>query len=175
MKNYMDFGLTRALRRLSIGMDLDFYADCDEHEFTIGMSNIKCVKTREATNEIGGFAQYCYIADDELVVVDRTHRFSLRRNRKEVANCFVSTTEIYVALSLINNMIDERFNSLDSFQCITFSETEDPRVVLDGEPLFTETPDILQISAECRLLGDRVEMRNVHIFHESLFELNQLY
>ena len=171
----MDFGLARALRRLQLGMDSESHTGGSEDMFTIGTSIIKCVKTREATDEIGGFAQYCYLADDNLVIVYRTHRFSLRRNNEEVANCFVSTTEIYVALSLIDSMEDETFDSSVSFKRITFSETEDPRLVLDGEPLFTEAPEILQISAECRLLGDRVEMRNVHIFHESLFELNELY
>jgi len=175
MKNYMDFGLRRALKGLSIGMDFEFYEDCDEREFTIDMSNIRCVKTREATNEIGGFAHYCYLADEVLVIIDRTHRFLLRENTKEIANCFVSTTEIYIALSLIENAKDEELNAHDSVNCITFSETEDPRVVLSGEPLFTEPPNILQISAECRLLGDRVEMRNVQILHESLFQLNRLY
>ena len=171
----MNFGLTRTLRQLRIDMDCATFVACTDYDFTIGTSNIRCVKTREATNEIGGFAQYCYLADDELAIVDRTHRFSLRQNKKEIANCFVSTTEIYIALSLIDNAMDTEYNTHDYFQCITFSETEDPRVVLDGEPLFTEAPDILQISAECRLHGDSVEMRNVQILHESLFELNQLY
>lgn len=176
----MDSRLTRGLRRLSfgiaIGMDFNFDTDCDDHDFTIGTSSIKCVKTREATSEIGGFAQYCYLVDDELVIVDRSHRFSLRKNRKEIANCFVSTTEIYIALTdFIENAMDTEGNTREYLHRITFSETEDPRVVLDGEPLFTEPTDILQISAECRLLGDRVEMRNVQILHESLFELNELY
>lgn len=170
----MEFGLTKALRRLTMGMDfVDCYGDAEHNEFTIGTSKIKCVKTREATNEIGGFAQYCYLAEDSLLVVDRTHRFSLRKDKKEMANCFVSSTEIYVALANIyDSIVDTGENTANKFRCVTFSETEDPRVVAEGETLFTEPADILQISAECRLRGDRVEMRNVQILHSSLFELN---
>tara|TARA_Y100000389_G_scaffold202024_1_gene246257 strand:- start:784 stop:1305 length:522 start_codon:yes stop_codon:yes gene_type:complete len=173
----MAVGLSKALRRFSLGMDfIDCYDDEQKITFTLGTSNIKCVKTREATNEIGGFAQFVYIAEDNLMVVDRTHRFSLRRDKKEITNCFVSTTEIYVALTKVyDEMMDTDTDILEEYQCITFSETEDPRVVAKGDALFTEPPDIFQISAECRLRGDRVEMTNVHVLHTSLFELNNLY
>ena len=154
-------------------MDFDFdsHTNVDDPNFTIGISKIMCVETRQATNEIGGFAQYSYLAEDEIVIVNRTHRFSLRQNRQEVANCFVSTTEIYVALA---NTVDVGENMLGGeYQCITFSETEDPRIVNEGDPLFAESPDILQISADCKLVGDHVEMRHVRVYHKSLFILNR--
>ncbi len=171
----MDFGLAKALRQLTFGMDFDYDSYAEEYEFTIGTSKIKCVKIREGTNEVGGFPLFCYVAEDDVVVVNRTHRFSLRKNREEVANCFVSTTEIYIA---VMNMVEEMMNDGDEiaeYYPITFSETEDPRIVSDGEALFIDSPDILQISAECKLCGDKVEMRNVHVYHHSLFVLNDLY
>lgn len=173
----MEFGITKALRRLSMGMDfVDCYDDADTIEFTLGTSKLKCVKTREATNEIGGFAQYCYLTEDPFVVVDRSHRFSLRRNRKEQANCFISTTEIYMAiLDSESEMMELDKPDFKIYHPITFSETEDPRIVGDGDQLFVEPPSILQIFAECRLLGDRVELQNIQVLHESLFEMNNIY
>lgn len=173
----MAFGLTKALRRLTIGMDfVDCWDDENKNNFTLGTSNIRCVQTREATNEVGGFAQYTYIAEDGLIIVDRTHRFSLRKDKKEMANCFVSTTEVYIALAReYDNFMDTGGDMIDEYQCITFSETEDPRVVKEGDAFFTEAADILQISAECRLRGDTVELRKVQILHNTLFELNHVY
>ena len=95
----MEFGLTKALRNMRICIDSGFRAETHKAKFTIGTSRIKCIETRRATNEIGGFAQHAYVAVDDLVIVNHTHRFSLRRNKKETANCFVSATELCIALS----------------------------------------------------------------------------
>lgn len=172
----MEFGLTKALRNMRICIDSGFRAETHKAKFTIGTSRIKCIETRRATNEIGGFAQHAYVAVDDLVIVNRTHRFSLRRNKKETANCFVSATELCIALSKADAGVMEIVGEEDAewhYPCVTFSETEDPRVVRDGDALFTEPAEILQISAECRLLGDRIEMTNVHVLHESLFEMQE--
>ena len=170
----MAFGLTKALRQVRIGMDfVDCWDDDNKSKFTLGTSNIKCIQTREATNEVGGFAQYKFLVEDSLMIVDRTHRFSLRKDKKEMANCFVSTTEVYIALGQeYDNLTDADGDTIDEYQCIAFSETEDPRVVKEGDAFFTEPADVLQISAECRLRGDTVELRNVQILHNTLFELN---
>ena len=170
----MEFGLANALRRLSVSIDSNMGTRAHETEFTLGTSVLKCVKTREATDEVGGFAHFCYLVEDDLLIIRRTHRFSLRKNKVELANCFISTTEIYLALASFADNSGGDEQRFDDFHCIAFSETEDARIVADGEPMFTEAADILQICAECKICGDMVSIRNIHVLHESLFELNAL-
>ena len=156
------------------------FRDHEEAEFTIGTSTIRCVVTRPATNQVGGFAQHAYISDAPVVIANRTHRFSLRRNRTEMANCFLSATEVWVTVANDANAANDdtaggegaSYNGASTWFPITFSETEDPRIIKDGAPLFTGPPDELQIFAECCLCADdQIKMRKLQVFHFSLSEM----
>lgn len=183
----MSLGISEVMKKLSLRGDQWRRGRSNPcpPKFTLDNSVLRCIQTRKATDEVGGFAKYVYLCNDNFAILNNSHSFELRRNGKKLATCAVNMSELWWVIAHMeceekveqreaNDHDTHRFTNQGAFP-VTFAANTYPKILQDGEPLFDDPPDVFQIYAECTLKKNYIEMTNIHAYHQSLFELPTYY